>query len=71
MCKKELNCCTTKQKKNPPAEVRWHHAVHVNPVTKLQGYGHGEPASAEPRVGGFPEIKTKDENNMSGFITKP
>lgn len=37
-----------------PAEVRGHHAVHVDPVAELQGNGHCEPASAEPGVGDLP-----------------
>lgn len=38
----------------PPAEVGGHHAVHVDAVTQLYGYGHGEPAGAQPGVGPFP-----------------
>ena len=37
-----------------PAEIGGHHAIHVDPVTQLQGYGHGEPASAQPGVGNLP-----------------
>lgn len=42
-----------------PAEIRWHHAKHIGPVTQLQGYGHGEPASTQPGVGTLPERQGK------------
>lgn len=38
-----------------PAEIWGHHAVHIDPITQLQGYGHGEPAGTQPGVGTFPE----------------
>lgn len=34
-----------------PAEVGGNHAIDIDPITELQGNGHGEPASAQPRVG--------------------
>lgn len=38
-----------------PAVSWWRHAKHVDSVTQLQGDGHCEPASAQPRVGFLPE----------------
>lgn len=38
-----------------PAEIRGHHAEHIDPVTQLQGDGHGEPARTQPGVRTLPE----------------